>query len=527
MGKLSKIEVFWLGIVGVIALFAMFPLLGSGFIPTHDGEYHIIRFWQFSRVLSEGHVFPRWAPDLNSGYGIPLFIFHYPFPNYIGFLLHVAGLSFVDSFKVALALGYFLAIGACYLWVSRWVLRRHAAVATIIFATIPYWFVDIYVRGSIGEVWAIAWFFVVLSAVEHSLPLVVSAAFAFLVLSHNIMAMVLAPILLCYTMVRGRRLIGFLFVGLLLSAYFWIPALVERVFVTGLNSVNFADHFPLLVQLLFPSWGTGFSVRQLTSDEMSFQIGLVPLIVVTLSFLRRASKEALPVYRLFLLVAAIGLLLMLEISKPLWEALPFLPFIQYPWRLLAVMLPVTAFLAARVAASYPGWVGVSLAVLSVFASKSYMRPVVYAPRSDSYYLTRPEFTDGTSSIGNTFSTVWTPWKKDRPKAKIDVVAGTATIHNERIRATDSSFTIESVGPSIISMNTLFYPGWKLSIDAIPREFENTKTGILRFTVPDGTHKITIAFGETPFRKMADSISFLSLLWLSVWAILKVIKTGIS
>lgn len=513
-------SIFLLSLLGAVALYATWPLFGTGFIPTHDGEYHIIRFWQFARVLGEGHLFPRWAPDLNSGYGIPLFIFHYPFPNYVGFFLHSLGLSFVNSFQVALALGYFLSITACYLWLSRWFSQKTSVVASIITSVIPYWFVDIYVRGSIGEVWAIAWFFVILAATEHSRTTIAALASTFLILSHNILAMVFMPLVFAYIVLRNRPMLWTPLAGIIASSYFWIPALAERGFVTGLNSVNFADHFPLLGQLLIPSWGTGFSVKELTSDEMSFQIGIVPLIVIILSLFARSTKEERQVHLLFLFAAAVSIFLMLDISKPLWDTIAVLPFIQYPWRFLAVFLPVVAFLAARVVSVYPKWIGMGLAFVAVLAATAYMRPVVYAPRTDAYYLSRPEFTDGTSSIGNTFSTIWTPWKSARSEKMIEVVDGKAVISEERKGTLNASFSIRSEDASVVSVHTLYYPGWTLIMDGKEGAFRYKEQGTLLFDVPDGTHTVSLELRETPLRKFADSISFLCLLWLSAWAILK-------
>lgn len=65
------------------------PLFQDTFIPTHDGEYHIIRFAQFYESFMHGHSwFPRFAPDLNSGFGVPLFTFFYPLPNYLSLIFH-------------------------------------------------------------------------------------------------------------------------------------------------------------------------------------------------------------------------------------------------------------------------------------------------------------------------------------------------------------------------------------------------------------------------------------------------------
>src|SRR5579859_5337982 len=87
-------------LVILIATSSVFSLFHSGLPPTHDGEYHVVRFYEFYRVLRSGVIYPRWAPDLNFGYGVPLFNYVYPLPNYISSLLHIFSISFIDSFKL-------------------------------------------------------------------------------------------------------------------------------------------------------------------------------------------------------------------------------------------------------------------------------------------------------------------------------------------------------------------------------------------------------------------------------------------
>src|SRR4030042_902417 len=57
-----------------------------------------------------------------------------------------------------------------------------------------------------------------------------------LILSHNISAMIISPILLGYVLLRNRSYVWSLCLGFILAAYFWLPALFEKNFVTGLNS---------------------------------------------------------------------------------------------------------------------------------------------------------------------------------------------------------------------------------------------------------------------------------------------------
>ncbi len=513
-------EFLWILLPVFVGLIASLPLFGTGFIPTHDGEYHIIRFWQFAVMLKEGILFPRWAPDLNSGYGVPLFTFHYPFANYVAFLFHLTGTGFVDAFKLNLAAGYFTALIGCFAWLSRVFSRALAAVGTALCLMVPYWFVDMYVRGSIGEVWAVAWFFVLLWAVESSGFVLAAAASAFLILSHNILAMFFIPVAALYMARANRAFLWTIVVGMLLSCYFWLPALWESQFVTGLNSVAYADHFPMLVQLIIPSWGTGFSVNELTADEMSYQIGIVPLLVLLLGFLRKPDGKPRILFYFFVGVFATAVFLMLELSKPVWEMVPLLPLVQYPWRFLIFVLPVVAFMGAGVASRYPRWVTVLLILLSFTLSYRYMQPVIYARRDDAYYLSRREFTDGTSSLGNTFSSRWTDWKKNRSEQKIEVREGRADVSGVSLRPLSYRFDVTSAEGAMIAVHTMFYPGWTLTIDGAEDQFHYEKEGILEFPVTAGTHQIHIYFRETGMRKIADSVSLLSLLWLVVWAILR-------
>ncbi len=86
MIRVLFIKYRFLLLVAFFALLGSFPLLHSGLFPTHDGEYHVIRFYEFDKVLRDGNLYPRWAPDLNNGYGVPLFNYVYPLPNYFSSL---------------------------------------------------------------------------------------------------------------------------------------------------------------------------------------------------------------------------------------------------------------------------------------------------------------------------------------------------------------------------------------------------------------------------------------------------------
>jgi uncharacterized membrane protein len=96
---MERLDKFTLIFVLVFAFLSVHSLFQSGLPPTHDGEYHVIRFHQFYETLSSGNIYPRWASRLNNGYGLPLFNYVYPLPNYVAAILHFFNVSFIDAFK--------------------------------------------------------------------------------------------------------------------------------------------------------------------------------------------------------------------------------------------------------------------------------------------------------------------------------------------------------------------------------------------------------------------------------------------
>lgn len=60
----------------------------------------------------------------------------------------------------------------------------------------------------------------------------------------------------------------------------------------------------------------------------------------------------------FFAIAAVVIgLLMTSLSRPLWEAIPFLPYFQFPWRLLGAAVAMLAILGAAGTESVARWWG--------------------------------------------------------------------------------------------------------------------------------------------------------------------------
>lgn len=509
------------------SLLAVWPLLRSGFIPTHDGEYHLIRFWQFAKNIQAGNFFPRWAPDLDHGYGAPLFSFFYPWPNYAAEFFHLLGSSYIEAFKLSSALAFILSGLFFYRWLKeKWGPSAGGAalIGSLFYLYAPYHFLDLYVRGSIGELWGLVWLPAVLWAMKKKLLPLTALFEALLILSHNILALIFTFFLTTYALFfRKKNWWPSLLLGLGLSAYFWLPALVENHFVTGLQIINFADHFPALFQLIFPSWGTGFSLPGIL-DGMSFQIGLDHLFVVGLGLLflfRRRQRPVLPLF--FLAWFLVLVFLTLEVSLPFWRWLPGLKYCQYPWRLLALIIVTTSFLAGWLAWQMKSKPLIFLLMAMVFVfNYRYSRPVIYSPRVDSFYLENPDWNQGTATLGNSFKTIWA---EEHPafEQKLTVIEGEAVIKEKNIQPTNYSFLVNAAQESHLRVNTNYFPGWQVRVNGQETKISLERDGAFSFNLPEGKHQVKIQFRETKLRVLANLISLGSFIWLLVMVKLRKLK----
>src|SRR5512143_3061861 len=97
----------------VLILVSFIPLLWllhPGLPVTHDGPDHVARIANFYQSLSEGNIVPRWAANLNWGYGHPILMFLYPIPSYVASVFHFMGFPYIDSTKLVLGLSFIASI---------------------------------------------------------------------------------------------------------------------------------------------------------------------------------------------------------------------------------------------------------------------------------------------------------------------------------------------------------------------------------------------------------------------------------
>jgi hypothetical protein len=72
-------------------------------------------------------------------------------------------------------------------------------------------------------------------------------------------------------------------------------------------------------------------------------------------------------------------------------------------------------------------------------------------------------------------------------------------------------------PATITLNLLYFPGWQAKLNGEPISLApHPGSGLIDLSLPAGNHTLTLTFGETPLRRLADIISIVAWAGLVVW-----------
>jgi len=265
----------WWCLFLLVVIIYFWPYYRLGLPVTHDGENHVARFAQYYLAFKQGQIIPRLAPSLQNGFGYPVFNFNYPLANILSLPLSMAKIHYELSFKLIVVFFYLMGGLGVWQWLKKIIPELKKPVIPLLsFWLAPYLFQAIFYRGNIGEAMSFCLVPLILWQIERKrenskgsswLLLVLLASFF---LSHNIMVLLLTPLLFCYAWWRLKTKntkINFLMTVLVaigLTLWFWLPALGEKSLIVldgaGVNQ-EFAKHFIDWQQLFKLNLSRGFS----------------------------------------------------------------------------------------------------------------------------------------------------------------------------------------------------------------------------------------------------------------------------
>ena len=244
-------------LVGVAA----WPFISRAGLPFEtDAELHVFRLAELARLVSGGVFYPRWAPNFYFGYGYPIFNYYAPLAYYLG--LPLALLPTVGAVVATKAVFVFTYLAGAWgifgLVKDSWG-RNAGLVAATAYIFSPYiQYVDPHARGDLAEFLSFGLFPLALWAYNRLNLNGTARAFlagvaltAFVILSHNLMALVLYALLCAWVVWQvsihlwnakqgsvqtaishwfkdhAVWLLLTLVLGVGSSAFFWLPVALE------------------------------------------------------------------------------------------------------------------------------------------------------------------------------------------------------------------------------------------------------------------------------------------------------------
>jgi hypothetical protein len=537
----------------VLSFFAIRPLFSNGYFPMHD-DTQVARVVVMGKALKQGQFPVRWVSDLGYGFGYPIFNFYGPLPYYVGGGLYALGVDSVVATKTMFAIGMVLAPVALFLLVELLFGFLAGITAGTLFMYAPYHAVQLYVRGSVGEYWSIAFVPLFLYGLVRSFKkkqelsgiIIGGMSLAAVIVSHTIMGFVTCfftgigcivywLVLLMQKKLRSHLVIvsvKLLLFGLGLSAFFWLPAAVEMSATSvsqmvGSASTTFFDHFVCANQLWNFPWGFAGSAPGCV-DGMSFKLGKVQILLFALSFIawiifrkNRTLKQKNTVLFLSSVGVVVFVFLMLQISSPVWRLIPFTQFIQYPWRLLSFVMMFIAVGGAyivsvvRIPIIRIGLTA-AIVILTITVNTKIFVPQYIYVRDSLAFESLSELRFTKSKISDEYLPPGIIKPVVASEVLGTVVQGSDVFLVRAIGEQDTSFyaEIDSSAAQTITIRKAWFPGWKMTVGGIAVN-PSLEKGFPTVNIPAGMSIIRMQFTNTLVRTIGNTISICTVVLLGV------------
>lgn len=383
------------------ALVAIIPEMLRGPSCGHDFDFHLMSWIDALHSWRQGILYPHWTPTPNFTAGEPRFVFYPPLTWMLGALLG----AFIP-WRYLPQVIVFLLLAAT--GIATRALARQAfndGVATLagcaaIFS--GYALFTAYERSAFAEMTGGFWVPMMLMLVLRNFRLQASAttpthalrraldrgtlllalviAGAWLsnaplgvMLSYLLAGVTLVVALLARSWVPVLRAAAGVVLGLGVAAFFWIPAAWEQRWVAirqavddpGLlieNSWLFARHHDPRLEL--------HDIELIRVSAIAVTMVLVALAGVGVSWWRRTLPADRRWWIPLALIPLVVIFLQFPVSDFIWNALPKMRFLQFPWRWLVVVeAPMAIFFASAVWSGKRVWrVLVTLICCAAFAT---------------------------------------------------------------------------------------------------------------------------------------------------------------
>ncbi len=460
----------------LISALAAYPIV-VGVPDFVDSANHFYRIVALDWHIQHFDFYPRWFAEAHYGFGAPVFNFYAPLSYYFAILFRVFGVSLPVCYALSYGLAFAIGGFGIYQWTRDLGYDYHARlIGVAAFCSAPYIYMNTLHRGAYPETWGLAiapWVFwsamMMARTSSHSSRLIFTLSYAALILTHNLVAFIVTPLVIIYIIANAYithhairntlyaliRHSSFVILSIALTSFYIIPVALEanNVFLTRTIVQDFFYSFSSLNELfalpvhydpyrLSNPIGRTYSLPQIALGLLVIGNWLLVIIsrvrsrfnqqLPTSDFRPPISKPQAPLFILHCSLFIVLTFFALPQSESLWVLVPLARFIQLPWRLLGPGAIFLALLAAAGAQTILNFrlrlwnrdVGVGLLGFGILSFWLFVLPWTYHRPFDPF-LTSPTPADvirheiNTGLIGTTSNGEFVPrWVADFPKAEV-------------------------------------------------------------------------------------------------------------
>jgi 6-pyruvoyl-tetrahydropterin synthase related domain len=510
-----------LRIVMITAFAVVAPFFLLGILAGHDFDFHITSWMEVVIQWKQGILYPRWAALAHFGYGEARFIFYPPASWVLG-----AALGVILPWKLVPGAYVWLALtlSGCsmFLLARRWLDGRDAIFAAALYAANPYYLVIVYWRSALAELLAGALLPLLLlfvlradekgSRAAISLGLIVAAAWLTNAPVAVLVNYSLALLVVVLAIVRRSPrvlLVGAtaVLLGTALAAFYLLPAAYEQRWIN--ITELFAPGMPPQDNFLFTAIGNAghdaFN-RLLTMTAMS-EIAVLALATAFARRWRQAQREA---FWALLGWAGAATLLMFSLTSIVWNHLPKLRFLQFPWRwLLCLNVAFALLVAIAWRHKLVRWaICVAMLTVLVFGAVRIQRP--WKETATDIAEREVNLRKGRGYKG---PKDYVPADADANAIKRDAepVAlegdGQVDIQVQHWDAESRIFTANVSKPGNLVLRLFNYPAWRVEVNGQVVESKTREiTGQMIIPVEAGENRVRVSFVRTWDRTLGGMIS---------------------
>jgi hypothetical protein len=379
-----------IAVILVAALVATGPQLFLGNSCGHDFDFHLVSWLDAQQSWREGIVYPHWSPSANFGAGEPRFVFYPPLSWMLG-----AALGFVMPWKmVPIAITYLFlgGTGLATRALARMQLSEGPATLAGCAALFSgYALFTAYERSDFGELAGGFWIpLLLLLILRDRMPNAPGGRRAFdgsaaplaLVVAGAWLSNAPLGVMECYLLAGVALAVAVLkrsgaplvratvaaAIGMGLAAFYIVPAAVEQSWVDIRQAIDdpgyqvenswlFARHANPALEL--------HDLELLKASAIATTMLAVAVSCMLVCWARHQLRGKTRWWIPLAFIPLAVLFLQFPVSGPVWNLLPKMRFLQFPWRWLVVVeAPMGVFFASAIWTSRRGW---RIALLSVCA----------------------------------------------------------------------------------------------------------------------------------------------------------------